>query len=189
MLPSNSSELDEANTPETLPYMDCRAAIDCGDVRRHWVFAATVAESCAFSSMSPPDDAAIGSRLVMGTRTQKRGDRRRRCTRGRSRAVVGMAANPSEAHQAGRHRAGQILVPACRGAEAEGACCWAARPLPVEMCGGKYVTAPSTSPHPELAQSKDQASRPPAPVAASVAARRAVRATINSCCCWIARIR
>jgi len=52
-------------------------------------------------------------------------------------AVVGMAANPSEAHQAGRHRAGQILVPASRGGEAEGACRWAARPLPVEMCVGK----------------------------------------------------
>jgi len=52
-------------------------------------------------------------------------------------AVVGMAANPSGAHQAGRHRAGQILAPACRGAEAEGACGWAARPLPVEMCIGK----------------------------------------------------
>jgi hypothetical protein len=46
-------------------------------------------------------------------------------------AVVGMAANPSGAHQAGRHRAGQIL------GEAEGACRWAARPLPVEMCVGK----------------------------------------------------
>ena len=43
-------------------------------------------------------------------------------------AVVGMAANPSGAHQAGRHRAGQII------GEAEGACGWAARPLPVEMC-------------------------------------------------------
>jgi len=30
----------------------------------------------------------------VGTRTRKRGDRRRRCTRGRSTAVVGMAANP-----------------------------------------------------------------------------------------------
>jgi len=39
----------------------------------------------------------------------KRGDRRRRCTRGRSRAVVGMAAKPSGAHQAGRHRAGHML--------------------------------------------------------------------------------
>jgi len=67
----------------------------------------------------------------MMTRTQKRGDRRRRCTRGRSRAVVGMAANPSGAHQAGRHRAGQIL------GEAEGACGSAERPLLVEMCVGE----------------------------------------------------
>ncbi len=43
----------------------------------------------------------------MGTRTRKRGDRRRRCMRGRSIAVVGMAADPSGAHQAGRHRAGR----------------------------------------------------------------------------------
>jgi len=46
-------------------------------------------------------------------------------------AVVGMAANPSGAHQAGRHRAGEIL------GEAEGAYGWVARPLPVEMCVGK----------------------------------------------------
>ena len=46
-------------------------------------------------------------------------------------AVVGMAANPSGAHQAGRHRSGQIL------GEAEGACGWVARPLPSEMCIGK----------------------------------------------------
>ena len=35
----------------------------------------------------------------LGTRTHKRGDRRRRRTRGGSSAVVGMAANPSGAHQ------------------------------------------------------------------------------------------
>jgi hypothetical protein len=46
-------------------------------------------------------------------------------------AVVGIAANPSGAHQAGRHRAGQT-----RG-EAEGACGWAERPLRMEMCAGK----------------------------------------------------
>jgi len=36
----------------------------------------------------------------LGTRTRKRGDRRRRRTRGGSMVVVGMAANPSGAHQA-----------------------------------------------------------------------------------------
>jgi hypothetical protein len=52
-------------------------------------------------------------------------------------AVVGMAANPSEPHQAGCPRAGQILAPACREAAAEGACGWAARLLPVEICIGE----------------------------------------------------
>jgi len=46
----------------------------------------------------------------MWTRTRKRGDRRRRCARGRSRAVVGMAANPSGAHQAGRQKAGRTVA-------------------------------------------------------------------------------
>jgi len=44
-------------------------------------------------------------------------------------AVVGMAANPSGAHQAGRHRAGQML-PGMPGGEAEGARGCAARSLP-----------------------------------------------------------
>ncbi len=43
-----------------------------------------------------------------------------------------MAANPSGAHQAGRHRAGPTL-PGMPGKEAEGARCRAARPLPVWM--------------------------------------------------------
>ena len=43
-------------------------------------------------------------------------------------AVVGMAANPSGAHQAGCHRAGQIL-PRHAWGKAKGMCCWAARPL------------------------------------------------------------
>ncbi len=52
------------------------------------------ATSCPFSLALVSGDAAIVMPFAMGTRTQKRGDRRRRCTRGRSRAVVGMAANP-----------------------------------------------------------------------------------------------
>ena len=73
-----------------------------------------------FSSVPLPSDAAIVSPDVMGTRTRKRGDRRRRCTRGRSRAVVGMAANPLAPTR-----------PAAIGlAERDGACrvlrrCWA----------------------------------------------------------------
>lgn len=51
----------------------------------------------------------LSHEIWRGTRTRKRGDRRIHCTRGRSRAVVGMAANPSGAHQAGRHRAGHRL--------------------------------------------------------------------------------
>ncbi len=44
---------------------------------------------------------------LLGTRTHKRGDRRRRRTKGGSRAVVGMAANPYGAHQADAHRSAE----------------------------------------------------------------------------------
>ena len=66
------------------------------------------APCCPLSSAQLRVDSDIVTAFAMGTRTQKRGDRRRRCTRGRSMAVVGMAANPSGAHQAGRHRAGRV---------------------------------------------------------------------------------
>ena len=65
-------------------------------------------------------------------RTLKRGDRRKHRARGRSMAVVGMAANPSGAHQAGRDRAGPML-PRMPGEEADGARCCAARFLHVWM--------------------------------------------------------
>jgi hypothetical protein len=46
-------------------------------------------------------------------------------------AVVGMAANPSGAYQAGRHRAGQML-PGMPGGETEGVRGWVAHSLRVE---------------------------------------------------------
>ena len=46
-------------------------------------------------------------------------------------AVVGMAANPTGAHQVGRLRAGQML-PGMSGKEAEGVRGWIAHPLLVE---------------------------------------------------------
>ena len=52
--------------------------------------------------------------MYLGSRTRKRGERWKRCTRGISRVVVGMGANPSRANQASRHRACQRLAPACR---------------------------------------------------------------------------
>ena len=96
-----------------------------------------------FSSAPSSRDAAILAALVMGTRTLERGDRRRRCTRGRSRAVVGMAANPSGAHQAGRHRAGQ-----------EGWSVPSRLPLlgtPIRYSPAKQVTAPAALPRPPTA--------------------------------------
>ena len=47
------------------------------------------ATSCPFSSAPPLGDAVIVAAIDLGTRTQKRGDRRRRCTRGRSMDGVG----------------------------------------------------------------------------------------------------
>jgi len=71
---------------------------------------ATRPHDAADDTAAPVTSADLaGSVMAMGTRTRKRGDRRRRCTRGRSRAVVGMAANPSGAHQAGRDRDGLML--------------------------------------------------------------------------------
>ena len=43
--------------------------------------------------------------------------------------VVGMAANPSGAHQVGHHGAGHILAPARRAGKTEGVRNWVARPL------------------------------------------------------------
>ena len=72
------------------------------------------------------------------TRTQKRRDRWRPCTRGRSMAVVGMAADPSGAHHAGRHRAGHMFASARR-AEGRRGCVVGRRTPPhismAFMCG------------------------------------------------------
>ena len=75
---------------------------------RRWYRRATGNVSSFFVDVSlTSDNAATVLLLCMGPGPQKRGDRRRRCTRGSSRALVGMAANPFGAHQAGRHRAGR----------------------------------------------------------------------------------
>lgn len=70
----------------------------------YWKTARTIDEACAALAMLVAEAA--------GTRSRKRKDRWRRCKRCRSMAVVGMAANPTGAHQAGRHRARCCL--ACR---------------------------------------------------------------------------
>ena len=115
----------------------------------------------------------------LGTRTRKRGDRRRRCTRGRSMAAVGMAANPSRAHQAGRHRAGHILAPACREVRRRG--CEVGRRTPsLWRCSLRTaVTEPAASPPPPTAlQLPDRTSRrrcfapSPAPCCSTTPPRR-----------------
>ncbi len=80
------------------------------------------------SSIRQQVDAAVRDQMAVpalwssltGTRTRKRGDRRRRCTRGRSRVMVGMAANP--------------LVPN--------------RPAAIGPAAGLKASAEATTPHP-----------------------------------------
>ena len=95
------------------------------------------ATRCPFSSAPALGDAATVASMDLGTRTRKRGDRRRRCTRGRSRAVVGMAANPSGAHQAGRHWASRARWSVPSRAALLG--------TPIRLSQAVQVTAPASS--------------------------------------------